>query len=1105
MRLIDSELILSTSDLTKFVQCDHATFLDRATLHGTMEPLAHRPPSPLAELISRKGEDHEQAFLQRLREAGKGIVAIEKRPWTADALRRAESETIEAMRSGADYVYQAAFFDGRWAGYADLLERVDRPSPHLGSFSYEVVDAKLARSVRPHFILQLSDYSHHLTRLQGSAPKSMHVVVGTNERHSFLTDEVAAYYRYVRASLKSFIAGAEMPAPYPVEFCALCHWWAHCSRHWSDIDHLSLVANIKRTQVTRLERSGLPTLTQLADAAPDLRISRMPEETFAALRHQARLQIQQRRSGLRTFELLPREKGSGFGRLPRPSPGDVFLDFEGDPFAGDGLTYLFGVAWEADGNTQYRSWWAHDAEAERRNFAAVIDLLVARTGADPNAHVYHYGATEKSTLERLMGRHGAREREVDDLLRREAFVDLSAVTRQGMRVSESSYGLKSIERFYGFRREAEGVADAGGAVVAYEQWLENGAAEMLTKIEKYNREDCSSTVEMRRWLLSVRPDDAEWKERAEPQQLTAGRIEEDQKNDALYQQLITSDSRLLAHLLYYHRREERPGWWRYFERQKMAAQELIDDGECIGGLELDLSVAPIDEKKSRIYTYRFPGQEHKFDRGNTPHDPKAAKSAGEIISIDDRHGVVRIKRGPSLIDTPHPRALMPGKPISTAPIRAALQRFASSVLAGDTRYRAAEDILGASSSRVTGGISPDLLDVARRLDDSYLFVQGPPGSGKTWNGARTIVELLRAGKRVGVTSSSHKAIHNLLHEVERVARAANYWFRGLKKSSDGASEFVSKLQNPMIESCARNADCADRTIPLIAGTAWLFCDEQIDRSLDYLVIDEAGQVALATALALATASRNVILLGDPSQLAQVSQTSHPDKSDVSVLVHLLGSHPTVPPDRGIFLETTRRMHPDVCSFVSEVVYESRLQSHPSCVTQAVTVDGLRETGLRFLAVEHEGNSQSSDEEADRIALEIQRMMVGHFTDAEGKTTPLTQSSFLVVAAYNAQVRHLNQALAAKGLREVPVGTVDKFQGRQAPVVFFSMATSSGAELPRDIDFLFSRNRLNVAVSRALCLAVVVASPRLLDVHCKTLDQMKLVNGVCRFVEMAKRW
>lgn len=541
----------------------------------------------------------------------------------------------------------------------------------------------------------------------------------------------------------------------------------------------------------------------------------------------------------------------------------------------------------------------------------------------------------------------------------------------------------------------------------------------------------------------------------------------------------------------------------------MTDQELIDDSESIGGLERDESVPPVKEKKSLVFTYRFPPQEHKFDAGDDAHDRK--ERAGEIFRIDDANGVVELKRGATLLKLPDPTALIPKPSVNSGVLREALQRFAAAVvdhgLAGNP-YRAATDILLANVPRVIG--TPlgeqeewrDILDATRRLDDSYLFVQGPPGSGKTFHGARAIVELLRAGKRVGVTSSSHKAIHNLLDEVENVAHSAGYWFRGLKKSGDGGdSAFVSKLPNPMIEATKKADDCADPSIRFIAGTPWLFSAPD-HRTVDYLFVDEAGQVSLANALAAATAARNVVLLGDPLQLAQVSQGSHPDGVSVSVLEHLLGRHKTVPRDRGIFLEESWRMHPDVCGFVSEIVYDSRLRSADECATQAVTIDGVVETGLRFMPVEHEGNSQSSEEEAEQIASAIRRMLGGTFTNSKGKTAPLRPADFLIVAAYNAQVRTLNRALADAGLQNVPVGTVDKFQGRQAPIVFFSMATSSGAELPRDVEFLFSRNRLNVAISRARCLAIVVASPRLLDVDCSSPEQMRLVNGLCRFVEMA---
>ncbi len=251
---------------------------------------------------------------------------------------------------------------------------------------------------------------------------------------------------------------------------------------------------------------------------------------------------------------------------------------------------------------------------------------------------------------------------------------------------------------------------------------------------------------------------------------------------------------------------------------------------------------------------------------------------------------------------------------------------------------------------------------------------------------------------------------------------------------------------------------------------------------------------------MGTAARNVVLLGDPLQLAQVSQGTHPQGTGSSVLEHLLGDNATIPPDMGLFLERTRRMHPDVCRFISEIVYDNRLTGVPELARQATEFG----TGLRLIPVDHSGNAAASSEEADAIVAEIGKMVGTPWTDRDGDDhSRCASSDFMVVAPYNAQVRRLRDALRLAGLADVEVGTVDKFQGREAPVLFYSMATSSVEDVPRSLEFLFSRNRLNVAISRAMCLAFVVASPRLLESHARTIDQMRLINALCRFAEIAE--
>jgi superfamily I DNA and/or RNA helicase len=374
----------------------------------------------------------------------------------------------------------------------------------------------------------------------------------------------------------------------------------------------------------------------------------------------------------------------------------------------------------------------------------------------------------------------------------------------------------------------------------------------------------------------------------------------------------------------------------------------------------------------------------------------------------------------------------------------------------------------------------------------HLVIQGPPGSGKTYTGARLIVCLMQLGRRVGITSTSHQAIHNLVAEVEEAAREAGFAFRGLKKGDSYETAFVT-TSDEQAHFAAPEDD-----VQLLAGTAWLFAREDMHGVVDTLFVDEAGQVSLADALALATCARNVVLLGDPQQLGQVSQGIHPDDASASVLEHLLAGEDTVPPERGLFLSRTWRMHPDVCRFISETSYEGRLHSVPACGLQRIDSPGLAGTGLRFVPVEHVGNRAASSEEADRIAAELEQLIGGTYTDCNGREHRLGWDDVLVVTPYNAQVRCLARRLG----RHARIGTVDKFQGQEAPVVLFSMATSSGEDLPRNLEFLFSRNRLNVAISRAQSLAVLVASPKLLEIRCRTIEQMRMVNALCRFVEEA---
>jgi uncharacterized protein len=576
----------------------------------------------------------------------------------------------------------------------------------------------------------------------------------------------------------------------------------------------------------------------------------------------------------------------------------------------------------------------------------------------------------------------------------------------------------------------------------------------------------------------------------------------------------------LGHLLAYHRREEKPVWWEYFDRFENIDLLLEFDKSAIGGLTVCDDAPVYNEKNSKVYTYSFVDQPHKLSAGDAVENPRTRRRAGTIHSVETDRNVLELK---TTLDENAARAiteLTPGPPPGTREQRGALVRLARSFVAKTLaqEHPATYDLLTNADPRVPGRrvlqpnvVSADAVsEVARALDDSYLFVQGPPGSGKSTIGSRVICDLLAAGQRVAVTSNSHKAIHNLLHKVEEGMLERGSRFRGLYKCSSGNADsvYASRSAAPCIESVKSNDPFSEGGYDLAGGTGWLFAREELTGSFDYLFIDEAGQVSLADALAVSLCARNVVLLGDPSQLAQVSQGRQPPHVDDSVLEHLLGDRQTVSERRGVFLDVSYRMQPDVCAFVSDAMYGDRLRPGPDTTMHRIVTPAKVLAGLYFTGIDHAGNGSSSPEEADEIVRRVADLLDdGQVVDSQpperkGVARPLTARDIIIVTPYNAQRRLVTESLHRAGIHGVEVGTVDKFQGQEAPVVFYSMATSSGEDVPRNVEFLFDRNRFNVAVSRARAVSVLVCSPRLLDIPCRTPDQMALANLLCSFAERA---
>ncbi len=1082
--------MVSPTDLTKFVACRHLTALDLAVANGERgKPWS--PTDELLELLFEKGMQHEAAYLARLRTDHQVVEIVTDGVPVAAA---AQATTL-AMCGGAEVIYQATFLHEGRRGHADFLFRADRPST-LGDWSYDVADTKLARRLKVPALLQMATYGEHLRRIQGEPPRALTVVAGDGIEHSYPFADVEAYARRVTSRFEDFLDLRAATVAEPVPQCEQCRWRMECTRGWRRADHLSFVAFLPGSQRHELEQAGITTLAQLATQAPAALPRSIGRSSRERLVQQAALQLAERSTQEPSYELLQPCPGQGLLRLPEPDPADLYLDFEADRYVEpDGLEYLAGIG---DRDDTFTPIWAHSPAEERALTVTLIDLMHERWRAHPGMHVYHYAPYEKAALQRLTSRHAVREAELDVLLRAEVLVDLYAVVRQGLRISKESYSIKKLEAFYwgNVRGHGDGdgqVAEAISSVLAYEKWLVEKDDATLAAIAAYNFDDVRSTHDLHDWLEERRAELERIHATTFPRDAAAGQSVEASAEElaeaALAERCTDGGQPLLAGLVGWHRREARPAWWDVFRLEDLDEDALIDDGTAIGGLG-----APIwqyDIARSHVHRYPFPPQDTKVAVGDTALGVDDHKSIGEVVGVDAVQGWVDIRIGsrrqPALV-----RGIGRDAPVRTTALRRSIADIAERTLGG-------EDCLAARLLRraVPAGLpvgdgevaAEAVLRLGSALQGEVLAVQGPPGTGKSVTGARLIRALLDLGLRVGVTAQSHQVIGGLLTKVARPALQ-----RCDKDEQWCGSPIVDRAES------AASVDDALTTgrHRLVGGTAWLWAADDLTDAIDVLVIDEAGQFSLANAVAASRAARSLVLLGDPQQLTQPTQAIHPQGAGVSVLGHLLEDHDTVPADRGVFLDRTWRMHPAITEFVSVTSYEGRLQSRGHLVRQAV-VDGVWSgSGLRMVPVMHTGNSATSPEESDVVTRIVEELLQAEWVNENGDQRALTPDDILIVTPFNAHVARLRQAVPLG----VQVGTVDKFQGKEAAVVIYSMASSSAADAPRGIEFLYDVHRLNVAVSRARAMAILVCSPALLDADVFTPHQVRLVNALCRYAETA---
>lgn len=1126
MFLLDERVVTSPTDLSNASYCEFA-FLLRLDAKLGRGPKVEEAPDPMLERAGRLGDAHEARVLDDYVESfGAGVVQIDRPyPLTRASLEAAAAATVSAFEARADVVFQATFFDGDFLGFADFIV-------HVGDGVFEVQDTKLARSAKVTALLQLAAYGDQLQRLGIPVSDTVRLVLGDRSESEHRLRDILPVYRNRRARLKAIIRehlakdGAVRWGDERYSVCGRCDV---CSVEVEANRDLLLVAGLRLTQRARLVAAGVTTIDELARSRGE--VPGIADAALRSLRKQAALQVVPHAEGeppeLELYNL------PALAALPSPNEGDIFFDFEGDPLYTEGsarqwgIDYLFGSTL---GDGTFVPFWAHTLAEERRAFVDFLAFVDRRREKYPDLHIYHYAPYERVHLLSLAARHGIGEEAVDRLIVENVLVDLYPLVRASIRVGSRSYSLKKLEPLYmGAETRDSEVTNAAASIEEYARAraLEAGGdiaggQAILEQIADYNRYDCVSTMRLRDWLLGHAAHAGIY-----PGNLPSVQRELDLGDPSpLHDDLLalagdpldaerSDDSiafALAAAAIDYHRRENKSFWWEHFARLSQPIGEWADTRDVFETtsavvdrdwyregrqrsdrrvLRLTGQLAPgsslrAGDQPFAVYEYPGPFVLPGADPGSRPF------RAVRVLEVLDDGSVLIEETRPDDIDeyTDLPSALVPGPPPNAGTQVGAIAEWGQRIVDAAARVPAewprdaTVDILRRVPPRsrsgrlaASGDTVPDVISTLLDLDSSYVAVQGPPGTGKTWLASHVIASLVRDHQwRIGVVAQSHAVVENVLDRVVAAGVAAELVGK-VPKAGGAPGSFTALPSGTQAAFADRNAS----TGFVLGGTAWSFSnDRQVPRgSLDLLVIDEAGQFSLGYTIASSVAARNLLLLGDPQQLPQVSQGTHPEPINQSALGWISAGHDVLPDELGYFLAESRRMHEAVTAPVSRLSYEGALRSHPTANDRML--EGVA-PGLHIEEVVHHGNATSSIEEAARVVELVAGLLGRSWTDPSGDraSSPLGQADIIIVTPYNAQAGVVFDALEAAGFGEVRVGTVDRFQGQEAVVAIVSLAASSAADVPRGLSFLIMKNRLNVAISRAQWAAYLLYSPALTD-------------------------
>ena len=1080
-----------------FSQCKYKSWLDY------IEKPKNYPKNidPWLEIIRKIGIEHEESYLEDLKKT-EDIYEIEN---NLDFSEK-ERQTDEAIKNGVKIIYQPFLKFKNYTGSPDFLVKNNN--------IYEPWDIKSAFKLKPENILQICHYSYILNKKYEINSKYGKIILRDRSVENIEIEKFYDYFCNINFRIQNFIF-EKKDEPYPTKcnLCNVCEYKIYCENIWKKDDHLNQVANISKKQINILEKNDISTLNKLSNLNEKSEIKGINKNSLELLVDQSKLQREYIDNNKLDYKIIFDQKKKindpskqiGFEILPNPDPNDLFFDIEGYPmyydsvYKSSGLEYLFGVFYKSFDKHVFKKFIAVNYKQEKKAFEELIEFLYSHLKSNKNAHIYHYNSYEETALKKLSQKYETKISEVDFILREKKLIDLYKVVKDSVILSTENYRLKTIEKFYKLDRE-EDIASGQDSLVAFEKYLESGHDEILQEIIKYNEQDCKSLIHLQEWLIKIKPKNIDSYKPMETQEMSERAIEqknqENENNQKISQIKNENDEikNILRELNFYNRKEQRSDWWNHFSNIEKDTEDLIEDSNCIGGLR---KISEEENGSNKIVNLIYPDQITKMKAGDSVLDQNGLNRI-IITKIDYSKNQISIRiRKDKLI----PVSLTPSSPLNTRSIDNAVSDFIKNYEYKNS-YPAIKDFLSRNNSRYKSSVDihnssiESISKKIKNLNNSYLVIQGPPGTGKTYTTSRIIVDLIKNKFRVAIVCHSHKAILNLVEAIDEYSISIGFKFNGVYNSGS------RKLENDLSNIEIINTSKIDaKNYDLVAGTAWALSnskhreDSEKIKNFDYIFFDEAGQISISKLIASSMSSKNIIMIGDHMQLPQPSTGNTEGESSLSPIEYLLKDQNTISDDKGIFLSNTYRMHKNICDFISESFYENRLMSDKSTKNQNIINEKNKDilNGIYLIDPKHSGFSVQNEIEAKEIKKIYEKLINKNWKDRDNKIQKITNKDILVISPFNAQVNLLKQILGDTA----KVGTIDNFQGQEAPIVIISYVSSNPETIPRGSDFFFDFRRLNVSLSRAKCLAIIMLNQDLLEFHCNTIEDMERLNFFCK--------